>query len=283
MFQSLRRHARAVGVGLAVVSISATGLLVSTTAQASPKSAVAVRPHPAAAPLDHFLCYVARGAGFKGVPGTTLKNAIQGTFKPTFKVVGAHCNPANKVIPGAKFPAKHPLAHLLCLTITSQTPSRTVTMSNQFGKGVMKTGVIALSFCLPSWKDRLGPPNMTPNQPPALDHFTCYSVTPLAAAYGFKPGSVKVEDEFSAPALVSVKLGVANVLCVPTIKILPTGLTYPLLSPSDQSLLCFPSSPTPFWKLFYDQNQFGQGPVAVPAPVKTNEHLCVPTTITAIV
>ncbi|HLK45756.1 MAG TPA: hypothetical protein VKT18_07190, partial [Acidimicrobiales bacterium] len=224
--------------------------------------------------LDHFLCYTSRYSGPKAPPGIMLKNVIQpGPFTPAIGAANTHCNPANKLVGTVAYKVRNPLGHLLCFAIASRFSPVIVSLKNQFGTAVMKTTTTPTKLCLPTWKDNLGPPNEPVNQPPNLDHLTCYPVTAVPGAYAFHVPAIRVEDEFSAPKYVSVKLGVANLVCVPTTKILPTGLTYPPQSANDLSLVCFPSSPTPLWKLIYDQNQFGE---SVVAPTTTNESFCVP-------
>jgi hypothetical protein len=117
--------------------------------------------------------------------------------------------------------------------------------------------------------------------PPGLDHFTCYGLNVIPGAYGFQiPPSVKVQDEFNLTKLTQVKLGVADTLCVPTVKFYRNKVYAPQ-TPGDLSLVCFPlNPPTPYWKTFYDQNQFGTGRVFPIRPTNTTtpfEHLCLPT------
>jgi hypothetical protein len=86
---------------------------------------------------------------------------------------------------------------------------------------------------------------------------------------------VKVLDEFSVPKYTQVRIGIANLLCVPTTKIIP-GATFPPQTPTDLSLVCFPINSTPFFRVVFDQNQFGQGPVL---PTPKAEQLCLPSTL----
>jgi hypothetical protein len=282
MSHILSGRVRATILGAMSVCLAAGGLALVSSGTAG------AGPNPP--PLDHFLCYQARGAGFK-IPGTVqVKNQIQpNLFIPKFGTVAAHCNPANKIVPAARFIAKNPLAHLLCWGISATWTPRKVTMHNQFGKGVMLTGASPSSLCLPSWKSNVAPPNMAVNQPPGLDHFTCYPVSFLPGTTStFKPPSVvKAQDEFNAPLYTALKLSNARQLCVPSTKIVTanpaTGpVVYPPMTDVDLSLLCFPTSPTPWWKLVYDQNQFGQGPVGIPRPTTATERFCVPTTIDSV-
>ena len=271
MSHSFKRRAQALCIGVAAVSIGASGLLIATSGAASAGSRATVPP------LDHFICYTASGQGFKVNPNLLLKNAIQpALFAPKVVSISTHCNPANKSVPVAVFPAKNPLAHLLCWSIAFQYKPVKVLLTNQFGKSVMTTGPSPSRLCLPSWKSNVAPPNMTPTAPPRLDHFTCYPLVAAASSYGFRPPApLKVEDEFSAPKYTPIKVGVANLLCVPTTKLV-AGIAYSPMTPGDKSLVCFPSSPTPYWKVVFDENQFGQGPVF---PTPRLEQLCVPSTL----
>jgi len=268
MHHSTLRALRVAVVGAAAACLALTGLVVSTGGAAS----AGTTPPP----LDHFLCYTAPSVGFQPNANLLIKNAIQPAyFPPKILGVGTHCNPANKSVPVALFPAKNPLAHLYCWNIAYAAKPVRVNLSNQFGKAVMTTGPSPSKLCLPSWKSNIGPPNMAVNQPPRLDHFTCYPLVVVAGAYGFRfPSFVKAEDEFNAPNYTALKLGVANQLCVPTFK-MAAGVVYAPQSANDLSLVCYPSSPTPYWKLIWDQNQFGTGRVT---PNPRLEEFCVPTT-----
>jgi len=53
------------------------------------------------------------------------------------------------------------------------------------------------------------------------------------------------------------------------------GVTYNPQATGDPSLTCFRVSKTPFKRIVYDQNQFGQGPV-VP---RLTSYLCLPSTV----
>ena len=288
MIHSLRRRARFVGVGIATLGLGVTGIVAGASA---PASAVArgVQPHPAVGPppLDHFLCYNVKATGFKPIVGVLLKNFIQpNPFQPRVGNVATHCNPATKTVQlpaggTVTYKMKNPAAHLLCWTITYQFQSLPVNMSNQFGKAIMMTSPGPKSLCLPTWKKRSGPPRKTPVQPPKLDHFTCYGLTVIKGQYGFKiPPSVRVQDEFNFPGSTQLKLGVADKLCVPTTKVYKNKVFAPQ-GQNDLSLVCFPSSKTPYWKSFWDQNQFGTGKVFPTKPTVATtpfEELCLPST-----
>jgi hypothetical protein len=275
MTRTLKRTGRRLGAVAGVLALGAGALLVGLP------GSVSASPRSTTPPLDHFLCYQARFAGPKAPPGVTLlvPQLFTATLKPTFGAANVHCNPANKSVPAALFKQRNPFAHLLCYALTVQTPPEKVLLTNQFGKSLMTTGPTPTKFCLPTWKDRVAPPGLPPtlNQPPGLDHFTCWPLKAIAGSYGFRPPSfVKVLDEFSAPRYVPLKLGTANLVCVPTIKILPTGQSYQTQGPNDFSLVCFPTSPTPIWKQVFDQNQFGSSTVY---PNTTAEKFCLPSTL----
>jgi hypothetical protein len=270
MSKIIRRSARRLGIGACVVGLAAGALVVATSGVAS------ARAHSTTTiTLDHMLCYKATESGIKPPPNVLLENILQpAPFAPNFLGGAWHCNPANKSIPGALFGSKHPLAHLYCLNIEDPFSGATVTLSNQFGKAVMNVGLPG-QLCLPSWKSNIAAPNMTPNAPSTIDHFTCYALKELASAYGFRPANVKAEDEFSAPKYVPLKLGIADRLCVPTTKIV-NGVPFPPQGANDPSAVCFPTSPTPIWRVIWDQNQFG---TAIVGPNTVNEQFCVPSSV----
>jgi len=267
MSHTLTRAGLRLGAVLTTVGLIAGGLLLS-----SQGAATGAAPVPS---LDHFLCYQARVAAPPVPPNIQLQNQIQTTpFAPTFSSATVHCNPANKTVPRAKFPARNPLAHLLCWKINYKFQPVLVEVANQFGKGVFHTGSPS-KLCLPSWKDRTASPGSVQGAfPKGLDHLTCYPLTPVS--YGFRPPApVKAEDEFSAPKYVTLKLGRANELCVPTIKIVG-GVAYQPQGPNDLSLVCFPTSATPYWKQVFDSNQFGN---QVVYPNNKLEKFCLPSTL----
>ncbi len=265
---SIPRAARAVALAATAFGLVATGFLLTAS---SPAGAGAPLPT-----LDHFLCYQAREIGIKAPPNVLLENAIQtAPFAPNFGAASSHCNPANKELASGRiFAAKNPLAHLLCFTIKYAPVAATVLVTNQFGKAVM-TASSPTRFCLPSWKANIAPPNMPTKAPPGLDHFTCYPLKELPSSYGFRAVGAKAEDEFSAPKYIPLKMGLANLLCVPTTKIV-AGVVYKPQSANDLSLVCFPTTKTPIWKQVFDENQFGEGRIF---PLVTNEEFCVPSTL----
>lgn len=262
----LTRAARRAGVVVSALCLAGGAFVLASSSTASAGSTPP--------PLDHFLCYQAAAAGFKVPPNLLLENQFSPSgFAPRVGNVAYHCNPANKKIPGAIFKSKNPLAHLLCWKIGGTAPNTIVEYTNQFGKAMLKVGS-PTGLCLPTWKSNLAPPDMPTSAPPRLDHFTCYVVTAPASTYGYNVANVSAEDEFSAPNYTALKLGIANRLCVPTTKVVG-GVAYPPQGANDLSLVCFPSSQTPLWRLVFDQNQFGTGPVK---PMADLEEFCVPST-----
>jgi hypothetical protein len=269
MLHTMSRATRALGVATVSIGLATMGLVIASSGPASAQST------PPA--LDHFLCYQSRYSGPKAPPRIVLRNVIQPSFVPSIGAANLHCNPANKLVGKALFRVKNPLGHLLCYQLVSKFTPVHVLLTTQFGQALMFTGSTPSRLCLPTWKSNIGPPNQPVSQPPKLDHFTCYPVSKIAGVPYFKiPASVRAEDEFSAPKYTALKLGTANQLCVPTTKILPTGLVYKPQAANDLSLVCFPTSPTPFWKLIYDQNQFGE---SIVSPTTANEEFCVPSTV----
>jgi hypothetical protein len=237
-------------------------------------AAAASQPRPAATPppVDHQLCYTASATGFKIPAGVVLKNQFSPNgFAPTIGKLAFHCNPVQKTVPtGQVFPITNPNAHLACFTITEPTqPTPTVKVTNQFGSATLVPSQPNL-LCLPSWKSLTGPPGRTPNQPPGLNHFTCYPVKVQSGAY--TPPPVTLQDEF-APSPVSAQVNpVPAELCLPTEKIV-AGVDNPIINAATH-LLCFPVSQTPIRPQVWDQNQFGTSVVQI----SRTSWLCVPST-----
>jgi hypothetical protein len=263
-----------------LVGVAALGLVTTTAVLVGPGASGASRvaPQGKAVKLDHFLCYAAAGPNFAVPSNVSLQNFLNpAKFSPPFAGVSALCNPAIKrvISPTSTSTSKvvHPSGHLLCWTIEHQNRPQAVVLANQFGTASMIAGS-PTKFCAPTWLSKKGNPNKKPDAPPNLDHFTCYPLTMAPTPdYSFKvPGSVKVEDLFSAPKFVIVKFGVANQLCVPTTKYIP-GAVFPPVSTADLSLVCFPTNKTPVWKVAFAENQFGQAEVLPSAPP---EELCLP-------
>jgi F0F1-type ATP synthase membrane subunit c/vacuolar-type H+-ATPase subunit K len=265
------RGVRALAAAVTAIAGLGTGAVVGGMT-ASATSAGAQSPAP-----QHYLCYQAAAkAGFKVPKGIRLVNSLAPDgFIPTVGAANVHCNPALKVVPGAQFPITSPTWHFLgwAITATKQRPA-TVTATNQFGTASLVTQS-PTELLVPSWKSLTGLPNQSPTTPPGEDHYTCYPVSYAVGAPKFTPPSpVMVQDEFSPAALTTVKVGVPKTLCVPTEKILPTGLTFPINNPS-LNYVCFKVSKTPIRPHVFDENQFGQGKVVITA----TQTLCVPTTL----
>ena len=269
-----RQRSHVLAAGLTTVSLGlGAGLLVQGSSSSAAFGQAAAPPQG-----QHYLCYKAdQPAGtnsFVFPPGVRLVNALSPNgFVPTPGPVSLHCNPTVKIVGTTVFPITNPDWHYMCMKIKAPQPAaRTVTASDQFGKGTL-TVLNPNILCLPSWKSLTGPPNQTPNQPPGEDHLVCYNLLKFTGNFSLNP-AVQVQDEFdSAP--VPVRHAAPGSLCVPTEKILPTGMVYPINNPS-LYYVCFAVSPTPIINPVYDENQFGMGPVGI---LKTKS-ICVPTKVT---
>jgi hypothetical protein len=241
-------------VALTVVVALAGASGVALNAGVSAGSVAPARVPPG---LDHFLCYAASPKNGVAIPpSVVLKNQFN---RAGFKVAPLqsplqHCNPVKKTVGPHVYPINNPDAHLLCYPVETPTqPPRLVKVSNQFGVADLKTGS-PQGLCLPTWKSLSGPPNIQPNQPPGLDHFTCYPVQ-YADATRFKhPTNVKVQDQFTT-APVKVTIGEPVRLCLPTTKIVGHAV-FKAANPKAH-LLCFQVSKTPHPPFVYDENQFG--------------------------
>ena len=260
----------AAAAALVIVSAggASAGVLVASASPASHHLAQTFQ-------TDHQLCYVAAAAG-PGItlppPGSiTLENQF-GRFKPTLSRADQHCNPVEKILPdGQHFPITNPSAHLLCWKITAGTTKQPpVTVTNQFGAGTLSLGD-ASQLCLPTWKSLTGPPRKKPNQPPGLNHFTCYPVSLQGG--GYQPPPIMLQDEFAPQPVPAQVNPVPQELCLPTQKtVLTTGKVYKIINPA-MHLLCFQVSPTPFLPA-WDENQFGMSKVNI----LHTQWLCLPST-----
>lgn len=229
-------------------------------------------------PISHFLCYKV-GIQVISTPWpktVTLSNFLQPT--PTAFAISpdqlVHCNPAEKMVPKATYAIVNPNGHLLCAGVKQTgkgAPSTSAIVANQFGHGTVRIGP-AQYLCLPSWKSLTAPPVEPVSAPPGLDHFTCYPVAGTTKGFSF-PSPVKVQDEFAA-APVTVRLGRAGALCVPTTKTVNGATTKANFN--DPSLLCFAVSKTPIVTPVFDLNQFGNETVNV----QLTQSLCVPSKTT---
>jgi hypothetical protein len=277
---SLLSRSLAMKFGLtAAIAALAAGATVAGVAAASAAPATA---HPAAAaPIDHQLCYAASSQGPFKIPPVILKNQFSPNgFKPRIGPVAFHCNPVAKTLPSGKvFPITNPNAHLLCWNIAAPTqPAPMVKVTNQFGTAILQPGQPNL-LCLPTWKSLTAPPNMTPNQPPGLSHFTCYPVKPVSGAY--KPPPVMLQDEFAPQPVPAQVSPVPAELCLPTTKIVG-GKVYKIVN-AKWHLLCFPVSQTPRISPVFDQNQFVPSPPGgAPVSIGNTTFLCVPSTKTVV-
>jgi len=275
---SLLSRSMAIKFGLAVtVTALAAGGTVAGVAAAS----AAPTSHPAAtAIIDHQLCYSARAQGFK-IPPVVLRNQFSPNgFKPKIGLVASHCNPVVKILPSGKvFPVTNPNAHLLCWSITAPAqPAPMVQVTNQFGTATLQPGQ-PNRLCLPTWKSLTAPPNMTPNQPPGLSHFTCYPVKLVKGAY--RPPVVMLQDEFAAKPVPAKVNPVPVELCLPTAKTVGSKV-FKIVNPK-WHLLCYPVSKTPIISPVFDQNQFVPSPPGgVPVTIGATTTLCVPSTKTVV-
>jgi len=264
-------------VGKVMLGVVAVGLVAGGALAATELTAGALNP----AVVDHFLCYTATSPrtstapGFTVPPGVRLINQFsQQGFVPGIGAVDLHCNPTQKTAANRVTRITNPNAHLLCWNLdTATVQTETVVVTNQFGQGELKASTPS-QLCVPSWKSLQAPPKNNVVAPAGLSHFTCYAVAYAAAtAPQFRPpSSVLVKDQFSAKP-VAVRVGAPKLLCLPTTKILPSGVSYPMLNATTH-LLCFAVSATPRKTPVFDQNQFGHGKVNV---LKTSL-LCLPST-----
>jgi hypothetical protein len=186
-----------------------------------------------------------------------------------------------KTLPSGKvYPITNPNAHLLCWSIHAPAtqPTPLVRVINQFGSAELQPAQPNL-LCLPTWKSLTAPPNMTPNQPPGLSHFTCYPVKVVSG--GYKPPPVMLQDEFAPKPVPAQVSPVPAELCLPTEKIVGTKV-YPIVN-STWHLLCFPVSQTPIITPVFDQNQFVPSPPGgVPITISHTTYLCPPSTKTVV-
>jgi len=256
------------------VMVATAGLALMGTIGVLPSaSASSHRPVVVVAKLDHQLCYTVTGSkGFRIPTGVVLRNQFNTTgFPVRIGRLVLHCNPVVKIIPGAKFPALRPKAHLACFKITAPPQKLPqVNVTNQFGTADLAVGQPRL-LCLPSWKGLLRPPRTTTAQPPGLGHFTCYPVKVTQGGYKV-PKGIMLKDEFSSrPVPVKVS-NVPVLLCVPTLKVIHRVIRSPYIN--RLHLLCFPVSKTPRKPVVFDKNQFGTALVRIGRTAL----LCLPST-----
>ncbi len=259
------------------VAVAAAGLTLLGTIGVLPSAvASSARPVVVVAKLDHQLCYTATAKGFQIPTGVVLKNQFNPKgFAVRIGPAVLHCNPVEKIIPGAKFPITNPAAHLACFKIAAPQQSLPqVNVTNQFGTADLSVGQPRL-LCLPSWKRIVGPPVTKLAQPPGLGHFTCYPVKVTQGAYHV-PSGIMLKDEFT-PKPVNVTVSTTPVLlCVPTLKFINGANRSPYIN--KLHLLCFPVSKTPIKPQVFDKNQFGTAAVRIGHTTL----LCLPSTKTII-
>ena len=253
--------------GCALAAVAVAGAPATTTVNASNS-----------VPLDHQLCYVAKGV-FKIPANIKLYNDLYPNgFTPTSiaRQTEFHCNPVTKIIstPSGRqvYKAAHPADHLVCMELVygGWTPQY-VQVQNQFGTAVLQTKQ-AGQFCLPSWKSLTGPPNKSVSAPPGLSHFACYFVTVQSGAYN-PPAQVLVRDEFTTRNEPVTLNAVPPFLCLPTAKLV--GKKF-YAKNNTQYLTCFYASPTRHPAAVWDQNQFGTSKMKFVAGQV--EYLCLPST-----
>jgi len=265
MSSFVRAGAFRIATGLAVTFFGIGGAVL-LSGSAGPAAAVSSAPS-----FNHYLCYTATAKkGFKIPKGTELVPVTStAAITPKYGAAKLHCNPVLKIVPGAQYPIVDQTWHYLCFKITASQASMTLTMDNQFGTAQLVTKDPNI-FCVPSWKSLTGPPGQQPTTPPGADHYTCYPVSYASSSQDYAPPSpITLEDEFGSTT--GVKVGAPQELCVPTEKILPTGLSYPVNNPS-LYYVCFAVSKTPIKSPVYDENQFGTGTVTI----KKTKWLCLP-------
>ena len=285
---SMLRRTSARKLGLVVMG----GCCLALTAVAgSSATATARASRGRPIPVDHQLCYftntTASGA-FKtpqvgGVEVIDQFNPNGFVPAPLFSKAEWHCNPVQKTVntPAGKqvYKVTNPAAHLACLPLSAQKqPSREVQVHNQFGTALLVTSQPRY-LCVPSWKGSTGPPNKTPNTPPYLNHFTCYSVQVRQGAYG--PPLVVLQDDFTNVRLRNAAVPVNPVpdfLCVAAKKIVGKKI-YPTINPATQ-LLCFEVPKRTHPAAVWDENQFGTAKVSLAGEVLVE--LCVPSTMQII-
>jgi hypothetical protein len=287
-----KRHLRQWAAASAAVAVGAGLLAVVGTSGAS----------GAPGPVDHFLCYAAKQApNTAAAPQFPQKpNVVEliNQFAPHgfFALVGPaanqHCNPVDKKITIATTgqvidtPITKPADHLACWKVkaanavpATAVASYTVIVSNQFGTARLTTGALQ-SLCLPSFKSLTDPGNPTPVGPDDLDHYSCYAVRydPTTTSRFVAPGTVRLTDQFNPAAPHTVRIGVPQSLCLPTIKIVD-----PAVPPAGNTdingihLLCMTFAPAVKFAPplnVWDTNQFGTGRLAIP----TSKTLCLPST-----
>jgi hypothetical protein len=127
--------------------------LISTIALAQ----VAAPPQPPGlsgpSTLSHFQCYPATGGPVAAPPVSFSTIDEFGKADIVIAEPFLVCNPTAKTHQGKTFPMVAAEAHLVCYRIIKQSPNlpKNVKYMNQFGSGVLKTGLRNI-FCAPSYK-----------------------------------------------------------------------------------------------------------------------------------
>src|SRR5260370_1003018 len=113
---TVRRASLAGGVVVACVASTVVGVPVASAAPAGPSRVPPSAAHPSAKPppVDHHLCYIARGK-YQIPADVELFNQFSPKgFTPKIGAVAFHCNPVVKILASSKrFPITHPAAHLV--------------------------------------------------------------------------------------------------------------------------------------------------------------------------
>lgn len=269
---------RLVGSALCVVvAAGLTAVVPGGAGAASPSSSTSSPPA-----LDHLLCYGATSAGWQVPHGVRVADEVAPTrVTPAIHGLAEQCNPATtQVVINAQgatltYKVTNASSHLACWAATARATATSVFLVNHLGDATMRTGTLT-RICTPSWTALTSPVRQKKASPPHLDRFACYSLSKIAGQYDFAtPRTVRAGDEFAAPRLPVVRLRVAAALCVPATVRVGTH-TYKPATTKDQGLVCFPVTTTPFRRVVYDKNQFGDGALRVRG---TGEQLCVPTTV----
>lgn len=122
------------------------------------KAVLQLPPPTIPAQVDHFTCYLVKGAG--SPHGAVLTDQFSLAAKlPRYKAVVLTpvrlCAPATKYVHGQVVSRpKNPTAHLLCYTvrITNPAPASSVRITNQFEKNAPLRVIRPLTLCVPSLK-----------------------------------------------------------------------------------------------------------------------------------
>jgi hypothetical protein len=208
--------------------------------------------------LDHFKCWTVQDAQpandfvllmdqFDRLPVPPQPPVAEQVF------VGSpalFCNPTVKVLStGVVTPIRNPDHHLKMYLITTHpTPTRTVTVTNQFGANLPLIVYRPIFLAVPTQKDNH-------KEPVGLDHFKCYLVqgTPTTAA----PPIVVLQDQFDRDKKEQVKILRPVLLCNPTVKV-HEDTTTPVANEREH-LVCYTFTPsTAKQTRVKTQNQFGE-------------------------